>query len=394
MWPIATPRSPHHRRVRSPTPRPTTRCGSTRPSPAPAPGTSSRLRYRRSPRVPRCRRTARATTATCSSRSDVALYQKVDGVWTLCQRPYVKVANSWTAVNEAYVKRSGVWVQAYEYDVTPPSPPVISLSIFEDWDKSGTSNKLHSRWIKVTTRLPEASNDPDCKLIRILTTYNNKPPTTQFGGTYTSGSDRDWPNEPWSDWKYNAFGDHKDTSNETSKQWPRNVDSGYIIPGDQDYFFTGWSLDENGNWSAATETKIHVPKASVDAPNVIVKEATFQANSSGSWRNTGFQSGNLVQQQSPRSVGLWFFGNQFRDTIGSQGTPTIRNASIRIIRNDTGTNAMANLYLWWGGYANPGALPAAGSSLTKHEVTKLGDQIAKGEAQWFPLPAAFLGDLN
>lgn len=321
----------------------------------------------------------------------MSLHIKVDGVWVQAERPYVKRNGVWVAGTGAYVKRSGNWVQAYEYDVTPPNPPEITLSIHEERD--GT--KLQSRWIRVGVRLPGA-DDPDARLARVLTTYNGKPPTTQFGGTYTSERDKDW-DEPWSEWRYNSYGPHKDTSNYAYKQWPRNATSGTIIAGDKDYFFTGWALDNSGNWSIANATKIHVPKASVETANVVVKEARFQANSSGSWRSTGYVAGDLVQQKSPRSVGLWFYGSQLTDSIGAQTTGdekvSIRSAQIWIKRGDDTGAASANVYLFWTSYGSPGALPSPGSNLGKQETAKLG-QLAKGEGKWFDLPASFHGDLN
>jgi hypothetical protein len=327
----------------------------------------------------------------------MALYQKVNDVWTLCQRPYVLRNGVWTAATEAYVKRSGVWTKAYEYDVTPPNPPEITLAVLDDFDTINGKKTLKSRWIRVGVRLPGSVNDPDARLVRVLTDYAGKPPTTQFGGTYTSASDANFPNEPWSEWRYNAYGAHQDTSAYAYKQWPRNAAAGDIIAGERHYHFTGWALDQNGNWSIATAAQIWVPKASVEVPNVVIKEARFQPNTSGSWRSTGFQSGKLIQQKTPRSVGLWLYGNQFTDSIGAQTTRgeqvTIRSAQIYIRREDDTGAANANIYLYWNGYGTVGSLPAAGSNISKSEITKLGT-LAKGQGKWFELPAKFKDNLN
>jgi hypothetical protein len=326
----------------------------------------------------------------------MSLHIKIDGVWTEVQRPYVKRNGVWVAASEAWIKDAGTWQRAYEYDVTPPNPPEIVLNIVEDFDTVAGKKVLRTRYIRVGVRLPGSSNDPDARLVRVLTNYHGNPPTTQFGGHYTSTPDHDWPKEPWSEWRFNGYGDHNNTSNYTYKQWEPNVSAGFTLTGDKDYYFTGWSLDDAGNWSSATQAVIHVPKDSVDAPNVIVKEARFQPNSSGTWRSDGFHGGDLIQQQSPRAQGIWFHGNQFTDSIGAQGAPTIRNAQIKITREgsdeDTGS-ANANLYLYWHTYAKVGDLPSAGSGLSEHETTKLG-QLAKGESQWFTLPAAFSDNLN
>jgi hypothetical protein len=327
----------------------------------------------------------------------MAIYQHDGTSWVMCTRPYVMRSGVWVAGSEAYVKRSGAWVRAYEYDVTPPNPPEITLSIAEDFDTVRGVKTLKTRYIRVGVRLPGASNDPDARLARVLTDYGGKAPTTQFGGTYTSATDASYPTEAWSNWEYNDYGVHKDTSVYAYKQWPRNASAGTIIKGDQTYHFGGWSLDANGNWSTVNQASIHVPKSSVDVPNVVTKEARFQPNSSGSWRSTGFQTGKLIQQKSPRSVGMWFYGNQFTDSIGAQTTGsekiTVKSAQILIRRDDDTGSASANVYLFWNGYGTVSSLPAAGSAITKHEITKLGT-LAKGQAKWFDLPTAFKDNLN
>jgi len=328
----------------------------------------------------------------------MSLHIKVDGVWVEAQRPYLKRNGVWVAADEAWVKRSGAWVRAYEFDVIPPNPPEITLQIVEDFDTVHGQRKLKTRYIKVGTRLPGAANDPDARLTRGLTTYHGDAPTTQFGGTYTTTPDHDWTGEPWSEWRYNKYGDHNNTSNYTYKQWPPNVTAGYTIPGDKDYHFTGWSLDDAGNWSVATPTKIHIPKDSVETPNIIVKDARFQPNTSGSWRSNGYQGGDLIQQNNPKSQGLWFHGNQFTDSVGTQGAPTIRKAQIKITRegkDEDNGSASANIYLFWHGYINPNALPNpnAPGGITQHGINKVG-QLAKGESKWFDLPEVYFNNLK
>ena len=322
----------------------------------------------------------------------MALYQKINGVWTVVQRPYVLHNGVWTAVTDAYVRRSNVWVSAYHYDVTPPNPPEIDLRIFEDFNIVKGQKQLASRWIQVGVRLPGSLNQTDARLARVLTTYAGKPPTSPLGGTYTSAPDSDFPGEAWGDWKYNEFGVH-DTSISAYKQWPRNASAGTIIKGDTTYYFGGWSLDRYGNWSVATQASIHVPKDSVGYPQVVVKEARFQPNASGSWRGgQGFQTGDLIQQWSPGSTGLWFYGAQFTDSMGSSGSVTVRSAQIYIKREDDTGLANANVYLYWTGYPTVASLPAPGP-IQKFEITKIGT-LAKGQGAWFDLPISFRNNMN
>jgi len=324
------------------------------------------------------------------------LYVKDDtGHWSQVQRPYVNRNGVWTAASEAWIRASGTWQKAYEYDVTPPNPPELDLQVYEDWGVDHGQKQLQSRWLRVGVRLPGSLNDPDAKLTRVLTTYNGKAPTTPLGGTYTAAPDNSFPNEPWSEWRYNEFGPHNDSSVLVYKEWPRNAAAGTIIKGDTDYFFGAWSLDRNGNWSVAVQQHRYIPKDSVDLPNIVVKEARFQPNASGSWaisQPSSFTSGDLLQQTGPTSTGVWFYGEQMSDSIGSQGAPTIRSAQMYIVREDDIGTAMANIYLYWTPYPTVASLPASGSSLDKHEITKM-KQLGKGEGAWFDLPTSFYPDL-
>jgi hypothetical protein len=328
----------------------------------------------------------------------VSLHIKVDDKWALCERPYVKKNGVWVAGKEAWVRRSGSWVRAYEYDVTPPDPPQLTLSIVEDFNTVNGKDVLHSRWISVGVRMPQTGNDTDIKKVKVLTTYGGLAPTSQFGGTEHKTPDKTWPNERWDEWRYNDYGDHKDTSNLSYKQFPVNASPGDIIKGEEKYYFTGWAQDDSGNWSPATESSIWVPKASVNVPNIIVKEARFQANTSGSWKNDGYHSGKMVQAKSPRSQGLWFYGNQIIDSIGSQTskdeTVKVRSAQIYVVREpaDTGASS-ADIYLFWTPYGKVADLPPAGYPIENLEITRLGE-LAKGQAKWFELPLKFKDNMN
>jgi hypothetical protein len=323
----------------------------------------------------------------------VTLHQKVDGAWVQASRAYVLRNGVWTSVSEAWVKSAGVWKKAFTYDATPPLPPEITLSISED--RSGA--KLLSRWIRVGVRIPGAANDPNVQKVRILTNYEGKAPTTVDGGTTTKQPDSTYPDEWWSEWRYNQWGVHKDTSAYVYKQWPRNASGRYIIPGDKTYFFTGWTMDQDGNWGTPTAASIKVPKSAVDAPNIVIKEATLRPTQSGSWTSAGFQSGNLIQQRNPTSTGLWFYGTQFVDSIGAQTSSSehikVKDAQIWVSREDDDGQANANIYLFWTDYGSVAALPAAGIGIVRHEPTKIGT-LAKGQADWFTLPAAYYDNLN
>lgn len=327
----------------------------------------------------------------------MALYQKVNGTWVQANKVYLKVNGIYRLVSDVYAKdpASHTWKSSYHHDYEPPNPPELDLQVVEDFTIIKNVKTLTTRYFRVGTRLPGSSNDPDARLIRVLTTYAGAAPNSYNGATFHSTPDKNYSREPWSEWRYNSYGAHADTSVTNWKQYPVNAAAGTKIKGDSDYWFTAWSLDNEGNWSVPTPVKYHTEKDSVKTDNVVIKEARFQPNNSGSWTNTGFQTGNLIQNNNPLSVGLWLYGNQFTDSIGKQGTPTIRSASIRIVRTDDDPlgAAAANLYLFWTANGTPGDL-TVGQGIGKTDIKKLGAPLAKGQAAWYDLPASFYADLN
>lgn len=312
----------------------------------------------------------------------MTVYQKIDGVWTPATMIYVNRGGVQTPAANAYVKRSGVWTSAYIYDVVPPPAPIIEAQLVERF----SGGKLIARWYNVGVRAPGSANDTNIRRIRVLTTFDNAYPTSQYGGTYTAGASSNYPDEPWSEWRYNGFGSHGDTSVISQKAWPRNPASTYTIPEGKDYHFSAWTEDFAGNWSNVTSIKVTSPKNSIDNANVIAKSGRFQITESGSATTGAYTPGKLVQRWSPYSEGLYFYGNQIQDTIGEQGSPTIKSAQIYIQRLNDGGSPTANVYIARHTYANSGLLPSSGREY--HTPEKLGT-IAKGEGKWFPLPESY-----
>ena len=317
----------------------------------------------------------------------MTIHFKIGGTWTQVNRVYIKDANIWKPSNSVWIKSGGTWQEAFHYDVTPPAPPILTLELIET---TYTEDKVDKdgRHIKVSVREPGGQNS-QLKRIRVLTTYNGGMPTTQYGGTYISQPADAYPNEPWSDYHFNGFGQSsatKDTTVDRSKSYPRNSTSSTNLAAGT-YYFAAWSEDLYGNWSTGVFSSINVPKKG--GSDVLVKEARFQATSTGSYTNAGFVSGDLVQQNSPRSQGLYLYGNQIHNQIGSQGTPTIKSAQIFLDRRNDSGSGNANVYLFWHAYASASDI---GSSLTRNEITDLG-QIAKGETKWFDIPSTYYDNL-
>src|SRR5262252_7801639 len=246
------------------------------------------------------------------------------GTWQVAKRVYRKNNGVWTPITASYIKVGGVYQQGYLYDTTPPDPPQMSLELIENFDDK---NNLTQRYIKVGVRANATSNDPQLQRIRVLTTYNKAAPTSATGQTRTETPDSDWPNERWSDWMYNYWGDHKDTSAWSYKQWTVNPGPNTKIPADTDFFFGAWSQDWNNNWSIqSTQMKLHTPKPTVDTIPPIKKESYFYPNQTGSFRGGGWHGGDLIQQNSPRSVGLFLYGAQLTQAIA--GNATIQSAQL------------------------------------------------------------------
>lgn len=316
----------------------------------------------------------------------MSVHQKVDGAWVTANRPHVKRSNTWVPAKEVWVKRSGVWVRAYEYDVAPPPAPLLSLEIVET--RYGAKNALQGEHIRVGARIPGPQNN-EVRLIRVLTTYGGKAPTTQFGGTYTSAPSDGWPNEPWSDFRYTGG---NSTVDYRRKNWPRNAAPSNQLVSGQTYYFTAWAQDDAGNWSAGTAAAITAPKKGTNFPNIVVKEGRFNAIWSGSFIGTAsgaFAPGEMIQRSSPMSRGVLGYGNQVVNAIGQQGAPTIRNAQIYLLRgNDTGS-ATANIYMGWHGHNSTSDV----SPIDLKEVIKLGT-LSKGEGKWFTVPEQHWDNLN
>jgi hypothetical protein len=319
----------------------------------------------------------------------MTIHYKIAGAWTQITRPYVKRSGAWTPVKEVWVKRSGTWTKSFEYDVTPPPPPLISVELVETKYTEVVSGKTvtrYGRYFKIGTR-SSTGDDNDIKRFRVLSTYNGAAPTTQYGGTYTAAAASNYPNEPWSDWHFNGYGGSdpdKNTGTWRYKTWPRNATRASQLTAGTHYF-TIWAEDLDGNWSAGNGIAFVVPKSVTDSVTAIKKDARFQPQYSGTLVSNAFSSGKLTQGTSPTRTGIWMYGGSF-NIIGQQGTPDIRAAQIYIQReNDTGA-ATANVYLYWHEYTGPGGIPGAP---VRKNVTKIGT-IGKGESKWFDIPAVMV----
>ena len=315
----------------------------------------------------------------------MGVFIKVNDAWTPAQRVYVKRNGVWRPGEKVFVRESGTYQLGYEYDKTPSAVPELSLQIVDN------------RYIKVGARLPGNSDDADLKRVRVLVSRTQMP--TAFNGSgFVLDATNGWPDEPWSDWFFHGTNPVKksttrpDSSAFTYKNYPPNPTDSTNLPGGQWYYFAAFSEDMNGNWSAGVFTQVWMPKEGVKADNVISKEANFQANSAGSVGVDGasFVSGDLVMRDNPRSNGLWFHGNKITEAIGEKGTPTIKNAKIRVTRGDDVGETAANVRLFWHKSTDSGTRV---HDADQNDITKIGT-IGKGETKWFDIPGSYFSHFN
>lgn len=307
-------------------------------------------------------------------------YLKVDGAWVPATRPYVKRNGVWTPVREGYVKDAGVYKTFYKYDNTPPHPPELTLEIIDE------------RYFKVGTRIPTDQGSDQVKEIRILVSRAGYP-SGPLGSGFVSKPSTGYPKEPFSSFFYNhadSDSDHGPVQDYDFKEYPPQASAQTNIASGL-YYFAAWTVDFDNNWSSGVYHSITMPKAGVNARNIIVKEANFQPKSAGSTNQDGvaYTEGDVTARDSPRSNGVWFFGDQFTSSVGFQGNPTVKNASIRIARaaNDGGQNT-ANVRLF---HHNQYSFV---SPFTDFDDATVVGTLTRGETKWFDIPTAWYGLLN
>lgn len=309
-------------------------------------------------------------------------YIKVNGAWTRATRPYVKQNGIWMPAVETWVKIAGVWTKTWQYDTTPSSIPELALEI------------INASYIKVSARLPDRSHDATLARIQVLAAPDVQP-TSQFGtGTITGGTDN-WPTEAWSAWWYNDqhpthTSDHGDSSLFTYKYYPKNPTNSTVLPGGKWYYFSAWSCDIEGNWSAGNFARIYMNKPGVQNPRVISKEMAVYANGAGSLNSTYvFTSGMVKAHNSPVTNGSWFYSGKFNESIGLDGTPTITAATIRVSRSNDSGQPQATVRCGW----HTTGLTGSVNTTTFQDVAVLGT-IQKGETKTFALPTTWYSKFN
>lgn len=314
----------------------------------------------------------------------MAVYKKQGGVWTPAARVYVRDADIHKPSDEVWVKDAGVWKLAHQFDVTPPAQPDLTLTLVET-DQNG-------RYIRVGVSLGGA--DPGLRRIRVLTTYNGKAPTTQYGGNYTSSPEDTSPLEPWSEFYFNGFGDvFRDPTTLQTKTWPRNATAGSNIATGT-HFFAAWAEDNFGNWSSGAFNSIVVPRRApaggIAGTGTNAKEHRFNVTNTGVFSAGQFSYGRPTQAKAPVRRGLFFYGGEIADRIGRSGRASIKKAQIRLERRNDGGAARANVYMAHHNFGQPenfAANPSWG------EVKRLG-MINKGESKWFDIPVSWYNALE
>lgn len=307
-------------------------------------------------------------------------YLKVNGAWVPAVRPYVKRSGVWTPVREGYVKDAGVYKTFYKYDNTPPHPPELTMQIIDE------------RYFRIGARIPTDQGADQVKEIRVLVSRTAYP-SGPLGSGFVAKPSTVYPNEPWSSFFYNhadGNSDHGPVTDYDFKEYPPQASAATNIASGP-YYFSAWSQDFDGNWSSVVNHEVTMPKAGVNARNIIIKEANFQVKEAGSTGQDGltYVQGDVTARDAPRSNGVWFHGNQFSSSIGFQGNPTVKGARIRIARagNDGGQN-VANVRLF-----HHNTYEFVSPFQDFDDATIVGT-LTRGETKWFDIPEAWWPLLN
>lgn len=331
---------------------------------------------------------------------------KRNGIWVNASDIYVRRSGVWTLVQQGYVKINGVWTLGHAKAPAPLAPPVLSLQVIRDSYATnipgGQVNHVY-QYIKVGARFPTGSNEPSLRRIRVLYGGTSNALTNQFGDTFVSEPTNGYPNEAFSEWYFNvdpvnesgvAFPNaaRDDSSIETFKNYPVNATVTHDnLPGNNQYYFGAWCLDQYGQWSAGTFSNIFVPKPTSDLSTDVKKEAFFYPIASGSITGSTYTEGDLITRPAgPTQWGVWYFGNQITNSVGSGGAPTITTAKVRITRADDAGQATGNVYAFWHTHGPLGEIVPTGDRMN---ITLIGT-IAKGQTKVFDLPSSFNAHYN
>lgn len=313
------------------------------------------------------------------------VYINDGGTWKQTTRPFIKrSAGNWSPAMGLWIKDGSTWKEAFHYDVTAPPPPELTLTVQQ--------NSKGGQYLLVGTRAPGISNNPDVAMIRILVGTRGSTggyPSSPTDAQYIKDPDTtNYTKEPWSDWYYNGYKpaySHPDTSVLSVKHFQRsNWATADLAP--DIYRFSAWSMDFYGNWSAATNLFLTVPKTG--DPKQINKRAYFEATQSGTYNITSAGSwtpGDLVQSGGPglrSTAGVFYYSTVLADSIGKNGPATVRDAQIRLNRTNDNGATNANIYLAMANETVPGSSTGRDTS-----IYKLGT-LAKGQAKWFAIPEA------
>ena len=231
------------------------------------------------------------------------------------------------------------------------------------------------------------------RLIRVLTTYDGKAPTTQFGGTYTRHSGLHLPERAVERVALQRVRRAQRHLGLHLQAVAAQRGCRHHHPPDDDLLLHRLEPGQLGELERGHPgLDQRSPKASVEMPNIVTKEARFQPNTSGgSWRTAGFQSGDLIQQNSPalaRAVVLRQPDQRLRS--GSHGLEhQVKSAQIYMKREDDEATpaANANVYLFWTGYGTASRTCRTPVGLDQPRTrSPSSGPCAKGEGKWFDLP--------
>lgn len=247
--------------------------------------------------------------------------QKINGVWTGIDTPWIKVDGVWKQALGVDVK-DGSWKRVYSGDNQPPAAPVIQVNLnredqqydyvppvtqripykpyqpavpgrtVKNKDGSTTSyvgkpavpavpahdivirqgyyvpRARRTTSMDVYVRMPQAgtpAHDPTLRRIRVLVSTTGWPPNPNAAGFYAEPNDAGG-NESWSDFYFGdngvgidgtEFRSGRQTHQSAMKRFMPGWAPGQFLPANTTFYFAAWAQDIAGNWSQIS-SNIHV----------------------------------------------------------------------------------------------------------------------------------------
>ena len=189
-------------------------------------------------------------------------YVRSKGVWKPMLDIRRKSSGSWNYVNTVQLKSAGVWKLAHNNVPPPLSNPEISIDLVIGSSGSG-NDVVHWRYLNIGAKLTSMADESSCVMIRVLVSTDGYP-SSPTGQGYIAVETEGFPNEPWSDFYFhgttpNGTKVNRATTNQKTKNYPRNAGRGTVLPAGKTQYVSAWALDNRGQWGSRVTTQWLIP---------------------------------------------------------------------------------------------------------------------------------------